>query len=159
MTATSFDLEVGTRLPEFERTPTKVQLVQYAGAEDDYMPVHFDHQYAVAAGQPGVINHGWLTYALLLQAVTSWLPPSVARVVRSTSHYRRPTFPGRPVVCRGEVVGLREVDGRRYVDVHVEATDDEGTLTTVVDATLVVHDADNPPEEGLRAHPSHQENR
>jgi acyl dehydratase len=130
------ELTVGMALPAFERTPTKVQLVMYAGAEDDYMPVHFDHQYAVAAGQPGVINHGWLIYAILLQSVTSWLPPTVARVVRSRSHYKRPTFPGLPVVCRGAVVDLREEDGRRLVDVHVEATDGTDLVTTTVDATL-----------------------
>ncbi|WP_181779045.1 MaoC family dehydratase [Pseudonocardia pini] len=130
------DLVVGTVLPPFERTPTKVQLVMYAGAEDDYMPVHFDHDYAVAAGQPGVINHGWLTYALLLQSVTSWLPPDVARIVRTRSRYLRPTFPGRPVVCAGTVVGLREEHSRRLVDVHVEATDGQGVVTTTADATL-----------------------
>lgn len=140
MTTTFEELTVGMTLPDFERTPTKVQLVMYAGAEDDYMPVHFDHQYAVAAGQPGVINHGWLTYAILLQSVTSWLPPTVARVVRSRSHYKRPTFPGLPVVCRGTVVDLWEEDGRRLVDVHVEATDGTHLVTTTADATLAFLD-------------------
>ncbi len=136
MTVAFEDLEVGSVLPAFERTPTTVQLVMYAGAEDDYMPVHFDHAYAVAAGQPGVINHGWLTYALLLQSVTSWLPPDVARIVWSRSRYLRPTFPGRPVVCTGTVTGLRDEGGRRVVHVHVEATDGTDTVTTTVEATL-----------------------
>lgn len=140
MTATFENLSAGMSLPDFERTPTKVQLVMYAGAEDDYMPVHFDHEYAVAAGLPGVINHGWLTYAILLQSVTSWLPPTVAQIVRSRSHYKRPTFPGLPVVCRGTVVGLREEDGRREVDIHVEATDGTDLVTTTADATLAFLD-------------------
>lgn len=138
------DLVVGTVLPPFERTPTKVQLVMYAGAEDDYMPVHFDHQYALAAGQPGVINHGWLTYALLLQAVTTWLPPDVARIVTTRSRYLRPTFPGVPVVCAGVVVGLREDAGQRLVEVHVEATDGDGAVTTTADATLIFLTRDRP---------------
>ncbi|MDQ6522956.1 MaoC family dehydratase [Nocardioides sp. LHD-245] len=130
------DLAVGTPLPPYRQTPTTVQLVMYAGAEDDYMPVHFDHHYAIGAGQPGVINHGWLTYAILLQSVTSWLPPSAARVVRSRSRYLRPTFPGRPIVCHGVVTGVREERGRRLVDVHVEASDGTDLVTTTVDATL-----------------------
>ncbi|WP_300400446.1 MaoC family dehydratase [Nocardioides sp.] len=137
------DLAVGQALPAFERTPTTTQLVRYAGAEDDYMPVHFDHHYAVAAGQRGVINHGWLTFAIALQSVTSWLPPEIARVVRSRSRYLRPTYPGLPLVCRGTVTALRKDRGARLVDVSVEVFDGDpidpaSTRTATVEATFAL---------------------
>ncbi|MBS42472.1 MAG: dehydratase [Nocardioides sp.] len=135
-------VRVGDVLPELVRTPTTTQLVMYAGAEHDYMPVHFDHHYAVAAGQTGVITHGWLTFAFLLQTVTTWLPPETARVVQARSRYRRPTYPGRPVVCRGVVTAVDPTEHGLRIEVHVDAYDGHGpdaVLTTTADAALLVH--------------------
>ena len=50
------ELSVGLRLPPFERTPTTVQLVRYAGAEDDYVIV--PHGWHLACLSPGVIPRG-----------------------------------------------------------------------------------------------------
>jgi acyl dehydratase len=137
ITAPSFDeVEIGQQIPNFERTPTKAQLVMYAGAEDDYMPVHFDHQYAVAAGQPGVINHGWLTYAILLQAVTSWLPAQVATIVATDCRYVRPAFPEQVIRCTGTVTAKSADGGSRRIDVAVVATNPAGELTTRTNVTL-----------------------
>jgi acyl dehydratase len=128
------DITAGQQLPPFQRTPTKAQLVMYAGAEDDYMPVHFDHHYAVAAGQPGVINHGWLTYAILLQAVTAWAPPQVADIVATSCRYLRPAFPGEAIVCSGTVTAKH--DEKRTVDLELSATDSSGAETTRATVTL-----------------------
>jgi acyl dehydratase len=129
-------IEVGLRLPPLERTPTKAQLVRYAGAEDDYMPVHFDHHYALAAGQTGVINHGWLTYAILLQVVTDWAPPQVASIVTTRCRYVRPAYPGQAVSCQAEVVAMSTAGGRRLVDVEATATNPAGEVTTRASVTL-----------------------
>jgi acyl dehydratase len=135
--APSFDeIQVGQELPSYERTPTKAQLVMYAGAEDDYMPVHFDHQYAVAAGQPGVINHGWLTYAVLLQAVTSWLPPEAADIIATNCRYVRPAFPEQAIVCHGTVTAKSEQDGAQRIEVALTATNPAGETTTRAGVTL-----------------------
>ena len=135
--ALAFDkIRVGQDLPAFERTPTKVQLVMYAGAEDDYMPVHFDHQYAAAAGQPGVINHGWLTYAILLQAVTSWVPPEVANIVATNCRYIRPTFPGHAITCHGTVTAKSDEDGTPRIKITLTATNPVGEVTTQAGVTL-----------------------
>ena len=128
------DIKAGQQLPSFERTPTKVQLVMYAGAEDDYMPVHFDHHYAVAAGQPGVINHGWLTYAILLQAVANWAPPQVADIVATSCRYLRPAFPGEAIVCAGTVTAKHHE--KRTVDLELSAANPDGTQTAKATVTL-----------------------
>ena len=130
------DLTVGDRMPELLHTPTKVQLVMYAGAEDDYMPVHFDHQYAVATGQPGVIAHGWLTYATLLRAVARWIPPEVASVVATSCRYVRPVFPEQPMRCTGTIIRLSSDGGVRRVELQLQAVDAVGEVTTTAKATL-----------------------
>lgn len=50
------------------RSVSRRGLVQYAGASRDFNPIHWDHDSAVAAGLPGVVVHGLLQSAWILQA-------------------------------------------------------------------------------------------
>jgi acyl dehydratase len=68
------------------RTVTRRGLVKYAGASRDYNPLHWDHATAVAAGLPGVVVHGLLQSAWILQATG---PVSSARL-----RFRAPLLPG-----------------------------------------------------------------
>lgn len=40
---------------------SRVQIARYAGAVDDFNPMHVDEEFAKAAGMPSVIAHGPLT--------------------------------------------------------------------------------------------------
>ena len=53
--------------------PTTMQLVKYAGASGDYYQIHYDKDFALASGLPGVIVQGWLALAFLGQLVTDWM--------------------------------------------------------------------------------------
>jgi hypothetical protein len=68
--------------------------------------------------------------------VTSALPPEVARVIRSRSRVVRPTFPGRPVRCRAVVAAIAEEEDHSLIEFHVDATDEEGTMTTSADVVV-----------------------
>lgn len=127
-------LSVGTPMPPLEHVFTTEQFVRYAGAEEDYMPLHFDHHFALASGQPGVIAHGWLGYSTLLRALERWIPPQAARLVSSTVRYVRPVFPDVTMTHTGTVTAVDP--GRRRVDVALEAADPDGTVRTRATATL-----------------------
>ncbi|MDB5870369.1 MAG: hypothetical protein JWP96_2701 [Polaromonas sp.] len=45
------------------------QIVRFAGAVQDFNPIHYDEAFAKAAGLPGVIAQGPLTYLLALDAL------------------------------------------------------------------------------------------
>jgi acyl dehydratase len=68
------------------------QLVRFAGAVQDFNPIHYDDQFARAAGLPGVIAQGPLTYLLALDSlVASYGPDSIgAFAVR----LKAPVLPG-----------------------------------------------------------------
>jgi len=135
--APTFDsISVGQELPPFSVTPTTQTLVMYAGAEDDYFQGHYDHNFAVSMGMPTVFNHGWLTYAILLQAVTSWIPPEAATIRKAAAKYSQPSFPGNPVICKGQVTGKRVEDGKQLVDIELYAENGEGVKTTKAAVTL-----------------------
>lgn len=48
---------------------TTEQLVRFAGAVQDFNPIHYDEQFARTAGLPGVIAQGPLTYLVALDAM------------------------------------------------------------------------------------------
>lgn len=50
---------------------SKEQLVRFAGAVQDFNPIHYDEKFALAAGLPGVIAQGPLTYLVALDALVA----------------------------------------------------------------------------------------
>jgi acyl dehydratase len=48
---------------------TLEQIVRFCGAVQDFNPIHYDEKFALAAGLPGVIAQGPLTYLLALDAL------------------------------------------------------------------------------------------
>lgn len=71
---------------------TRVQIARYAGAVDDFNPIHVDEAFATAAGMPSVIAHGPLTVALALDLVVAQLGP--AGLTALDARLTAPVFPG-----------------------------------------------------------------
>ena len=67
------DVEVGMEIPPLVKNPTTRQLVKWAGASGDFYEIHYDKDFATAAGLPGVIVHGRLKSAFLGQLLTDWI--------------------------------------------------------------------------------------
>lgn len=90
---------------------SRVQISRYAGAVNDYNPVHVDEEFAKAAGLPSVIAHGPLTIALALDAVVAQLGPDVLR--SATARLSAPVFPGDEltVVPTEKGIEVRKADG------------------------------------------------
>jgi len=124
-------LQVGLELPELVKHPTTRQLVQYAGAQEDFYEIHYDQAYARSVGLPGVILHGLLKAAFLGQLVTDWLGDR--GTLRSFEvSYRGTDVPGRPYRCRGRVA---KVDGDQ-AELEVWGEDSDGNRTTLGTATV-----------------------
>jgi acyl dehydratase len=71
------------------RSASRRDLVKYAGASRDFNPLHWDHDTAVSAGLPGVVVHG------LLQ--TAWILQATGPVASAKFRYRAPLLPATPV--------------------------------------------------------------
>ena len=59
------DIDVGGELPTLVKKPTTKQVVMWAGAVDQYEPIHYDKDFALRVGFPGVILHGSMKGAFL----------------------------------------------------------------------------------------------
>ena len=101
-------MKVGDQMPDLRRQIELPTLVRYAGASGDFNQIHYDADFARAAGLPGVIGHGALAMGLVSEAVTDWVGDS--RQVRSLElRFKNPYRLGDELSVSGEVVG--EADG------------------------------------------------
>ena len=118
-------------IPELVKDPTTQQLVRYAGASGDFYQIHYDQDFAVGVGLPGVILHGLLKTAFIGQLLTDWLGAEGALRELEVS-YRGLDLPGCQYRCRGIVT---TIEGK-LVGLDVWGEDPDGNRTTVGSATV-----------------------
>ena len=120
-------LQVDQEIPELVKNPTSRQLVMYAGASGDFNPIHYDRDIAAARGLPGIVVHGQLVSACLMQLLTDWLGNDGVLKKFSVS-YKAMTFPGEPFTCRGRVTRKSET-GELKLSLAVWAENPRGEKT------------------------------
>lgn len=103
---------------DFERaetTPlTRVQIARFAGAVDDFNPVHVDEEFARAAGMPSVIAHGPLTVALALDLLVAQV--GTDSLCSLEARLTAPVFPGERLAVVPTDTGAQvEKDGGTVV--------------------------------------------
>jgi len=129
------DIEAGSELPGLVKYPTTMQLVKYAGASGDYYQIHYDKDFAIESGLPGVIVHGWLALSFLGQLVTDWLGEGSA-LLKLSGSYRGMNKVHEDIVCNGKVTRKYVEDGKNCARVEVWAENPQGEKT--VTGTAVV---------------------
>ena len=92
----------GGPLPPLAKSASRMELVRYAAASGDWNPIHWDHDSAVEAGLPGVICHGLLMTAWVLQAAgrTTTGPHPLAE---ARMRFRAPLRPAVQASIEGQV--------------------------------------------------------
>jgi acyl dehydratase len=129
------DIEEGGELPALVKFPTTMQLVKYAGASGDYYQIHYDKDFAVSTGLPGVIVHGWLALAFLGQLVTDWLGEK-GTLVKLSGTYRGMNRVAEDIICHGKVTKKYAEDGNTFARLEIWAENPAGEKT--VTGTAVV---------------------
>ena len=122
------EVNEGDAVPALVKQPTKTQLVIWAGASGDYNPIHYDKDYALGKGLPGVIVHGQLAGAFLGQMLTDWYGDEGSLVKLSLS-YKGMNLPGDRLTCRGEVVKKYVEKGKNLVSLRIWAENPTGEQT------------------------------
>lgn len=97
----------GEDLAVLARSASRADLVRYAGATGDWNPIHWDHEAARAAGLSGVIVHGLLMAAWVMQSAGRHsADPGVVRSMRL--RFRRPLRPGVAAAVSGSVTAAAD---------------------------------------------------
>jgi acyl dehydratase len=131
------DIEAGSELPALVKFPTTMQLVQYAGASGDYYQIHYDKDFAMSTGLPGVIVHGWLALAFLGQMVTDWLGERGA-LVKLSGSYRGMNRVAEDIICNGKVTKKFAEDGKNYARLEIWAENPAGEKTVTGSALVTL---------------------
>ncbi len=131
------DVQEGMEIPSLVKCPTTQQLVKWAGASADYYQIHYDKDFALAKGLPGVVVHGRLKAAFLTQLLTDWIGEQ-GIVKKFSCQYRGMDFPGEDITCKGKVIRKYIENGEHCVECEIWAENPEGERTTPGTATVVL---------------------
>lgn len=108
----------GEALPDVSVTPDRYATIRYAGAADDFNPIHLDDDFAHRVGLPGRILHGFWAMAQVARAQTE-AAGGPATLRRLRVEFRGMGVPEQEVVVRSSVSSVDE-DGTVHVDAVCE---------------------------------------
>ena len=125
----------GAEIGPFIKHTSTQDLVKYAGASRDFSEIHYDKDFALGVGLPGVILHGALKAAYLGKLMTDWLEDPGALKSLQCQH-RGMDFPSESVECRGRVVRKYVEDGQSFADCEIWLENARGQTTAPGQATV-----------------------
>ncbi len=131
------DVQVGMEIPPLLKHPTSRQLVMWAGASGDFAEIHYNKDFAISQGLPGVIVHGALTSSFLGQLLTDWIG-KLGTLKKFGCQFRGMHFPGQDILCKGKVINKYTKDGECYVECEIWTENPRGERQTKGMAIVVL---------------------
>lgn len=119
-------LQVGdTHEEQVAKNLSRTQIVQYAGASGDYMPLHTDEVYArEIAGYPGVFAHGMLSMGATGAMLTNWVGDG--RLTKYSARFTRQVWPGDDLLAKATITNIIEENGEKLAEMDVVTTNQDG---------------------------------
>ena len=131
------EVSEGAEIGPFIKHTTTQDLVKYAGASRDFYEIHYDQDFALSVGLPGVIVHGALKAAYLGKLMTDWLgDPGALRSLQC--QHRGMDFPSESVICKGRVARTYMEDGQKLADCDIWIENTRGRTTVPGQATVSI---------------------
>jgi acyl dehydratase len=126
-------VEEGQRIELIRVTPDRHLPYRYAGAAEDFNPIHVDEEFARSVGLPGNILHGLYGMGLLARGLVEQLGDGDPRRLRRLRlQFRAMGFPEQEIEADATV---REV-GEETIVVDAEASQGESPLIREAEAEL-----------------------
>jgi acyl dehydratase len=129
------DISEGMEIPALVKYPTTMQLVKYAAASGDFYQIHYDKDFALANGLPGVIVHGWLALSFLGQMVTDWIGEGGA-LLKLNGSYRGMNKVHEDIFCKGKVTKKYSENGLNCARLDIWAENPQGDKTVTGNAVI-----------------------
>jgi len=124
------DVQEGQEVPPFSRKVTYMELNRFAGANDEYVLIHMDPDYAKnVAKLPDVIVMGNLKLAYIANALEDWAGDE-GWIEKLAVEYRRMDTVHSTLTAKGKVTKKYQQDGKNLIDLEVWVENDKGEVTT-----------------------------
>lgn len=120
-------MEIGDVFGPYQFQVSREQLVRYAGASDDYNPIHYDDAAAKGFGLPGVIVHGMLNMGLIARWMMEEAFDGQARLEQYSVRFRQMVQPGHILAVTGRVRDI--ADDVVQVDVQLAENGEKPAVT------------------------------
>lgn len=119
------NVNVGDPLPTLIKHPTPRQLVLWACASGEFSEMHYDKEFALNKGFPGIIVHGMLVISFLGQMVTGWIGEwgTLKRIKTSNRQF---ILVDEDIICKGSVAKKYIENGEYQVELELWAEDGKG---------------------------------
>ena len=131
------DVNVGDEIPTLVKNCTTQQLVMWATGSGDMYPIHYDKDFAVGSGLPGIIVHGALKNAFLGQMLHDWIGDK-GQIKNYNCQYRGMDVPGQDIICRGVITNKTQEGGQNLVELDIWTEKASGEKTSPGKATVVL---------------------
>jgi acyl dehydratase len=132
------DVSEGQEVAPFSRAVTYMELNRFAGANDEYVLIHMDADYAKnTAKLPDVIVMGNLKLAYVANMLEDWAGDD-GWVQKLGVDYRKMDVVHSTLTAKGKVAKKYQEDGKGLVDLDVWIENDKGEVTTPGRATVVL---------------------
>ncbi len=115
---------------------TRATLARFAGAIDDYNPMHLDDKVATAGGKASVFAPSQLIMGYIGRMVETQFKGCALR--RYGLRVLKLVWPGDVLTCRGVVIDKREENGEHVIDADVWADNQRGETVAKGRVLIVV---------------------
>lgn len=124
------------KMPSFQQTITRTQIVKYAGAGGDFNPIHHDEEFARAAGLPSVFAMGLMHGGMLARVLTDWAGDG--HVKRYRIRFSAIVWPHDVLTFSGSVVRKYRENDENLVDCRLEVVNQKGEKNIEGEATVAL---------------------
>jgi acyl dehydratase len=131
------NVNIGQAIPELLKHPTNRQLVQWCAVSGEYSEIHYDKDFAINKGLPGVVVQGMLTMSFLGQMITDWSGEQ-GTLKKLSVNYRAMVFPNQDLICKG-IVTKKYVENNQSLiacDIWLENEKGEKVVTGEANVSL-----------------------
>jgi hydroxyacyl-ACP dehydratase HTD2-like protein with hotdog domain len=131
------DVVVNQLLPTLVKHTTPRQLVMWAGASGEFSEMHYDKEFALSRGFPGIIVHGMLMTSFLAQLLTDWMGEWGTLKKIKTSN-RQFILVNQDIVCKGKVCKKYVQGEEPFVECELWAENEAGEKCVVATALITL---------------------
>ncbi|MFC1945844.1 MaoC/PaaZ C-terminal domain-containing protein [Chloroflexota bacterium] len=122
------DITEGQELPVLVKQPSTQQIAKFAGASGEFAKIHYDKDFAINSGLPGVIAHGWLTFSFMTNAVTGWMGKQ-GMLKKIGVSYRGVHPAGEDIYCKAKVTKKYAANNEHLVELEIWTENSKGQRT------------------------------
>jgi acyl dehydratase len=139
-TFTYDEIVIGHEVAGPQLTVTREAIKEFATASFDHNPLHWDDRFLEETTFAGnkkfddVIQHGLMTYSLMLKTMTDWLWPDNGNHRRLETRFKQPIYPGDHITVSAKVVDKRKTAKGKWLTCEVTVQKADGTIAATGEA-------------------------